>query len=145
MSSYAPYDYAWKTPGWTVQNPVIPTQVADGYLDPGLPPDVTYVRLSGTFLELDTGRALPGVLNLRVDQILTHVPSGQQVLAGGFRPIRFKKDGFSILLPATDDPQLTPAFQYQARLTVRGISQEFEFSLPAATPEVNIHSLIPVS
>jgi hypothetical protein len=64
-------------------------------------------------------------------------------MPGAFRAIRFRKGGFSVILPATDDPQLTPAFTYHARLTVRGVTQEFEFSLPSATPEVNITTLIP--
>lgn len=146
MSGYDPnyvrYDYAWFTPGWSAQNPVINYGV-DGYAEPGMPEDVTMVRLYGSFLEMDTGRNLEGVLRLRVDKILTHGPTGQQVLGGAIKPVRFKKGGFSIWLPATDDPQLTPSFVYEARLTVRGVVQEFSFALPAATPEVNILTKIP--
>jgi hypothetical protein len=141
----ARYDYAWKTPGWTVQNPVVTTFAADGYVDPGLPADVSLVRVYGSFLEMDSGRSLEGTLRIRTPSIITYVPTGQQVLGGALRVIRFNKSGFSRYLPATDDPQLSPAFQYECRLTVRGVSQEFSFSLPAATPEVNITSLIPVS
>ena len=141
MSSYYPYDYAWKTAGWSVQNPGY-VAGSNSYIDPGMPDDVTKVRVYGHFMELDSGRDLEGVLNLRVDKILQYVPTGQQVMTGAFRPIRFNREGFSVYLPATDDPQLTPAFQYIARLTVRGIRQEFTFSLPSATPEVNITDLI---
>jgi hypothetical protein len=139
--AFARYDYAWNTPGFTAQNNTwIPG--VNGYVNPGMPDDVSKVRVFGEFLELDSGRPLEGVLRLRVDQILTHVPSGRQVMAGGMKPIRFKRDGFSIYLPATDDPQLTPEFTYHARLTVRGQRQEFTFSLPAAEAEVNITTLI---
>lgn len=138
---YVRYDYAWNTPGFTAQNPVITSPGPDS--PTSLPADISLVRLYGSWLELDTGRPLEGVLRLRVNKILTHVPTGQQVMGGALKPIRFKKDGFSIYLPATDDPQLTPAFLYQARLTVRGQTQEFEFSLPSLTPEVNITTKIP--
>jgi hypothetical protein len=100
------------------------------------------VRVYGEFLEMDTGRGLEGVLRLRVNTDLTHVPTGRFIPSGDIAPVRFRRDGFSILLPATDDPQLTPAFTYQARLTVRGERKEFEFALPAATPEVNIRTLM---
>lgn len=139
---YVRYDYAWKTPGWTTQNPVINYGV-DGYVEPGMPADVTMVNVYGSFLEMDTGRDLEGVLRLRTDKVLTHVPSGRQVMGGALKPIRFRHDGFSIWLPATDDPQLTPEFTYFARLTVRGVVQEFEFDLPAAETEVNITTKIP--
>lgn len=142
---YARYDYAWKTPGWSVQNPVIPGDGSDGYADPGLPDDVSKVRVYGEFLEMGTGRRLEGVLRIRVNETLTYVPTNQQVMAGELYRIRFNKNGFSIYLPATDDPQLTPSFEYVAELTVRGQKQVFSFALPAATPEVNITSLIPVS
>jgi hypothetical protein len=141
VTGYLRYDHAWQTPGWNVQSPTY-LGPSDGYADPGLPDDVSMVRVFGEFLELDTGRALGGVLRLWVDTILTHVTTNKQVMPGAWRPIRFRAGGFSIHLPATDDPQLTPAFVYHARLTVRGVTQEFDFSLPAATPEVNIQSLI---
>jgi hypothetical protein len=141
---YVRYDYAWKTPGWSAQNPVVNYGV-DGYVEPGMPADVTMVRLYYSALEMDTGRGLEGVFRVRTDKVLTHVTTGQQVIGGALKPIRFKRDGFSIYLPATDDPQLTPAFTYFARLTVRGVTQEFSFQLPAATPEVNLATLLPVS
>lgn len=143
--SYANYDYAWKQPGWSVQNPTIPVGGTDAYLDPGLPSDVSTVRVYGSFLELDSGRGLEGVLRLRVDRIVTYVPTQQQVIGGARPPLRFNHNGFSIDLAATDDPQLSPAFQYDAELTVRGQKQRFSFALPSAVPEVNITSLIPVS
>lgn len=140
---YARYDYAWKTPGWTVQDPSFPPPAADGYLDPGLPADVSLVRVYGSWMEWNTGRGLEGVVRFRVNDVLTHVPSGQEVMPGETR-LRFRKGGFSIYLPATDDPQLTPnGFEYECRLTVRGITRHFTFTLPAGTPEVNITSLIP--
>jgi hypothetical protein len=146
VTGYARYDYAWKTPGWTTQDPVIPAQT-DGYVDPGMPDDVTMVRLYGTFMELDTGRPLEGVLRLRVNETVTHLPSGSLIPAGaiGGRPIRFTKGVLETWLPATDDPQLSPAFEYVARLTVRGDVYDFTFSLPAAEPDVNIVSKMPVS
>jgi hypothetical protein len=146
MSGYARYDYAWKTPGWTTQDPVIPAQT-DGYVDPGMPADVTMVRLYGSFMEMDTGRPLEGVLRLRVNETVTYGPTQSLVPAGaiGGRPIRFRDGFFETWLPATDDPQLSPAFEYVARLTVRGDVYDFTFSLPAAEPDVNIVSKMPVS
>jgi hypothetical protein len=136
---YVRYDYALRTPGFTAQNAEYNINYGpDGYVDPGMPADVTMVNLYGSFLEMDTGRDLEGVLRLRTDKILTHVTTGRQVMGGALKPIRFRHDGFSIWLPATDDPQLTPAFTYFAKLTVRGVVQEFEFALPAAEPLVNI-------
>lgn len=141
MSVYFPYDYAWDTPGWTVQNPAY-TQPTDGYVAPGLPDDVSLVRVFASFLEWSSGRNLDGVVEFRVEDLLTHVTSGQQVMPGLLR-MRFQKAGFSVFLPATDDPQLTPPFQYHCRMTVRGETQEFTFSLPASPAEVNILDLIP--
>ena len=142
---YARYDYAWQTPGWTSQDPVV-NYAVDGYIDPGLPEDVTQVKVWDTFLEGFSGRSLDGVVQFRVDQILRHETTGQQVMPGVFRR-RFRKDGFAYYLPATDDPQLTPnGFKYQCRLTVRGVTQEFEFLLPSslATEDgVRLTSLIP--
>lgn len=142
VDPYARYDYAWSTPGWSAQAPVV-NYGANGYSEPGMPADVTMIRLYGSFMEMDTGRDLDGVLRLRTNKVLTHVPSGRQVMGGALKPIRFKRSGFSIFLPATDDPQLTPVFTYFARLTVRGVVQEFEFSLPVLQPEVNITTKIP--
>ena len=139
---YARYDYAWKTPGWTTQNPVV-TYATDGYVDPGMPSDVSLVRVYGSFMEMDTGRGLEGVLRIRVRETLTHVPTGQVVPAGAVKLVRFRRDGFSLYLPATDDPDLTPAFTYEARLTVRGETKEFTFSLPSVPTEVNIMELVP--
>lgn len=143
-SQYARYDYAWKTPGWTSQDPVI-NYASNGDHDPGLPDDITYVRVFGSFLEFDSGNTLEGVLRLRVNKTLLHTPTNRQVMSGPMRPIRFQHDGFEVFLPATDDPQLTPEFEYEARLTVHGVTQEFTFALPAAVPEVNINDLLPVS
>lgn len=142
--TYARYDYAWKTPGWNAQDPYIPEPSVDGYLDPGLPTDITYIRVWDDFLEWDSGRGLEGVVTFRVKEVLEHTPTGRTVMPGR-RRLRFRKDGFSINLPATDDPQLTPEFQYECRLTVRGVTREFAFSLPAATPdgEVRLSTLIP--
>ena len=141
---YARYDYAWKTPGWSVQDPVI-NYATDGYVDPGLPSDVSMVKVYDTFMELGTGRPLEGVVQFRVKEILRHVPTGQQVMPGVIRK-RFRRDGFAIYLPATDDPDLTPnGFLYVCRLTVRGTTQDFEFSLPATPDEVRLTSLVPVS
>lgn len=144
VDPYVRYDYAWQTPGWSSQNPVINYGV-DGYVDPGMPADVSMVRVFGSFMEMDSGRELSGTLRLRVDRNLLHVPTQRQVMKGALKPIRFRRDGFSIFLPATNDPELTPAFKYEAVLTVRGVKQEFEFSLPLENPDVNITSLIPVS
>lgn len=143
-SPYAPYDYAWKDRGWTVQNPEVVYPI-NTYLDPGLPSDVSLVRVFGHFQELDSGRGLEGVLRLRTTQNLLHVPTGVQFPASDLRPIRFQADGFSIFLAATDDPDLTPTFTYQARLTVLGNHTDFEFALPSTPSSVNILSLIPVS
>lgn len=139
---YVRYDYAWRTPGFTAQNVTINYGV-DGYVEPGMPADVTMVNLYGSYMEMDTGRDLEGVLRLRTNKVLTHVPSGRQVMGGALKPIRFKREGFSIWLPATNDPQLTPAFTYFARLTVRGVVQEFTFALPLAETLVNITTKIP--
>lgn len=141
---YARYDYAWKTPGFTAQNAESNIVYGtDGYASPGMPSDVTMVRVFYGAMEMDTGRSLEGVLRLRTDKIITHVPTGNQIIGGPLKPIRFKKDGFSIYLPATDDPQLSPEFTYHARLTVRGVKQEFSFLLPMSSPEVNLSLLIP--
>lgn len=139
---YARYDYAWKTPGWTVQDSGW-VSGADGYHDPGLPDDVTKVRVYGEFLEWDSGRPLEGVIRVRANKILTYLPENKQVLPG-VKKVRFKQGGFSIMLPATDDPELVPnGFTYQCTLTVRGTTQEFEFTLPSIPTEVNITDLIP--
>lgn len=143
---YARYDHAWKTPGWSVQNPSVNYYV-DGYVDPGMPEDVGHVQVFGEFLELNSGRTLGGVLRLRVNKILVHVPSGRQVMPGPFRPIRFNRQGFSISLPATDDPELASQdggpWGYEAVLTVGGRRQEFTFALPEVLGEVSILELIP--
>ncbi len=136
------YDYAWQTPGWSAQQPTFegPT---DGYADPGMPEDVTHVHLYGSFTEFGSGRALESVLRLRVDRPLTHVPSGETVMGGALPVKRFTRyRPLSLWLPATDDPDLSPAFEYEATLTVRGQKFKFSFPLPMATPEVNINTLL---
>lgn len=141
---YARYDYAWQTPGWSAQDPVV-NYNTDGYVEPGMPSDVTVVKVYGSWLEWGTGRPLEGVVQFRLSNIMVHGPSGQQVMPGVIRR-RFRRDGFVVYLPATDDPQLTPSTtRYQCRLTVAGKVQEFEFALPANSPTegVNILNLIP--
>lgn len=140
---YVRYDYAWQTPGWSAQAPVINYGV-DGYVDPGLPADISKVRVYGKFMEMDTGRPLEGTLRLRTSKILTHATTKSQVLPHPQR-IRFRRGEFSIYLAATDDPQLTPSFEYEARLTVSGYTQEFTFTLPASVSEVNVLDLINAS
>lgn len=137
--AYSSYDYAWDTPGWTVQNPSFP--LAEGYVVPGMP-EVSLVNVVGTFKEFGSGQGLEGVLRLRVPTTLTHGPTGAVIPAGDIRPVRFKHGILSIWLPATDDPDLTPPFEYEARLTVRGQRTEFTFALPALVPEVNINDLM---
>lgn len=141
VDTYVRYDYAWKTPGWSVQNPTYPL-VADGYVDPGLPSDITKVRLFGEFMDWETGRALEGYLEIRTDTPMTYVPTGTRVMPG-VKKIRFNKGGFAIYLPATDDDQLTPEFVYQARLTVSGYTNVFQFALPAINSDVNVLDLLP--
>lgn len=145
QENYARYDYAWKTPAWTVQSPAYVPGSPSGYYDPGLPPDVSKVRLYGTPLDWETGRPLEAVLSIRCTSILRYTPTGQQVMPG-VRKQRFRaNDGINLVLAATDDPQLTgePGWQYEARLTVKGVTQEFRFSLPSTPDEVSIFSLIP--
>jgi hypothetical protein len=141
LDTYARYDYAWQQAGWTAQNPGYVIS-GDTYHDPGLPADVSKVVLFGEFLDFVTGRPLEGVLTLRTSQRLTYIPTNTPVMPG-VRKIRFNRGGFSLVLPATDDPQLTPEYLYQAKLTVAGHSVEFQFTLPAADVEVNINDLIP--
>ena len=144
MSQYANYDYAWRTPGWSVQNPVVPSGNTNGYVDPGLPSDIALVRVFGKWLEMGSGRGLEGVLRVRTMSDLIHTTSGSQIPAGEMPPFKFRADeGLNIYLPATDDPQLIPAFKYHAKLTVRGEKHEFEFSLPASLGSVSIFDLLP--
>lgn len=138
---YVRYDYAWVTPGWNAQNPVINYGV-NGYVDPGLPEDVARVRVVGRFIELPNGRPLEGVLRLRVREILRHAATNQEIIPGSFRPIRFRRGYLDVSLPATNDPALSPAFTYEARLTVGGSVREFTFTLDHEEEEVDIHDLI---
>lgn len=142
---YARYDYAWKTAGWTVQNPEYVTGGSNTYWDPGLPEDVSKVRLYGTPLDWETGRPLESVLSVRATDILRYTPTGQQVMPGVIKKRFSANDGINLVLPATDDPQLTgpEGWHYQARLTVKGHTQEFEFMLPSVPEEVLIFTLIP--
>lgn len=144
---YVRYDYAWKTPAWTAQNPTINYYV-DGYVDPGMPEDVTQARVRYEALELNSGRGLGGVLRLRINKMLKHVPTGRQVPPGGWRPIRFRASRpLDIYLPVTDDPDLVAddgdPWVYEAVLTVRGYEQNFEFALPSTDLDVNLADLIP--
>ena len=45
MDGMVRYDYAWKTPGWSVQNPSFSQVNPDGYVDPGLPSDISKAKL----------------------------------------------------------------------------------------------------
>lgn len=142
---YVRYDYAWKTPGWTVQNPSFPVVSPDTFYDPGLPVDVSTVRVFGNFIDWKTGRALEGTLSVRTSKVLTYQPT-QTLVFPGVVTMRFTKGEVSILLPATDDPQLTPNdWTYHFRLTVQGVVQEFEASIAAALGEVNVVDLIPLT
>lgn len=140
---FARYDYAWKTSGWTVQNPTLTVVSPDTYYDPGLPEDVSKVLVTGEFLDWSTGRALEGYLTVRTSEILKHVPTNSLVMPGEKR-LRFIKGSFSVLLPATDDPQLVPNdWTYLFRLTVAGHTQEFTAALPSSPDTVNIIDLTP--
>ena len=144
--TYARYDYAWQTPGWSAQNPVVPAPAANGYLDPGLPSDVSLVRVYGKFMEMATGRDLEGVFRVRSKFPLLHVPSGSYLPSGEIMRRRFTMyRPLDVYLPATDDPQLVAEGQwhYDAILTVRGKQTAFAFDLPAGLGEVNIVDLVP--
>jgi hypothetical protein len=142
--SYAPYDYAWKQPGWTVQNPTVIGDTVTPFNDPGLPSDVSKVHVSGNFLDPITGRPLEGVLSILTSDILIYTPTNEQVMPG-VQKIRFRAgEALSVLLPATDDPQLVPnGWKYHLQLTVAGTSQEFLTLLPASPAEVDIWDLTP--
>lgn len=147
---YSSYDYAWKVPGWSVQNPVVPDSGPDGYVDPGMPEDVPRVRITQVFEEMGSGRPLEGVLRVRTRQPLVHEVSGAYYPAGHLLRVRFNRyRPLDVYLPATDSTTLhtrdNAPWKYHALLTVRGEQQEFEFSLPEASPAVNILDLIPVS
>jgi hypothetical protein len=143
---HARYDYAWKQPGFTVQNPTINyDQSLNGYWNPGLPDDVSKVRVFGKFLDLMTGRTLAGHLTVRASTTLTYTPTGAQVMPS-VEKLRFIKGYFSLYLPATDDLQLIPnGWKYYFRLRVQETTQEFEASLPSSPADVDIRTLIPVS
>lgn len=144
VEEYARYDYAWKTAGWTVQNPTVTMVSPNTYYDPGLPDDVSKVLVSGEFIDWDSGRELEGVVDIRTSKLLTYTTTHIQVMPG-IKSFRFRGH-FSILLPATDDPQLQPTgWTYQFRVTVAGYLQEFETVLPASPSTVNLLDLLPVS
>lgn len=135
-TEYVRYDYAWNTPGWSVQNPSFNNE-NDLYVAPGLPDDVSVIEvLYEPPMEWDSGRPLEGVLRIKCEEILTHTPTKRQVMPGVDR-IRFRTGrGVRLFLPATDDPELVSAepWKYSGVLTIHGIEQHFEFSLPATTP-----------
>lgn len=140
---HARYDYAWRTPGFTVQNPTIIYDNVNGYWSPGLPADVSKVKVFGNFLDLMTGRPLEGHLTVRASTVLHYTPTGAQVMPG-VEKLRFIKGYFEVTLPATDDAQLTPNnFKYWFRLRVQETTQEFEALLPATPAEVDIRTLVP--
>lgn len=135
------YDYAWKTPGWTVQNPTFLIEQPDTFSDPGLPAAVSKVTVNGKFRD-DRGRFLDGLIQIRTSKILEYVPENVQVLPGVLR-VRFTDRGFSIALPATNDVDLAPVgWEYEMRLTVAGVTQEFSTPLPASPATVDIIDLI---
>lgn len=140
-NEYVRYDYAWKTPGWSVQNPTF-NQVPDGYTDPGLPDDVDKVHLYGEFMDWETGRPLEGYLEIRCFDELTYVTTNTRVMPG-VKKIRFNRGGFDIVLPATDSDNLVPEFTYRARLTVAGKTNAFQFELLTLDDPVNINDLLP--
>jgi hypothetical protein len=144
---YARYDYAWKTPGWSVQNPVVPPAAYDGYVEPGLPEGLQLVRLFYEApLELTSGRAVEGVLRIRSKQILVHTPTGKQILPRVITK-RFRAGyGIELFLPATDDPDLFPnGWTYEGSLRVLGTTQEFAFELPGIPTEANLALLVDTS
>lgn len=147
--SYVRYDYAWQTPGWSAQNPVIPTTSGDSYADPGLPADVSLVRLFGNFAEVGTGRPLEGVLRLRTNADLLHVPTSTLYPRGEILRRRFTRyRPLDIMIAATDDPDLTAeggTWEYEAHLQVRGKRYNFKFAAPAAGTELDIVTVLGAS
>lgn len=143
VNDYSRYDYAWKTPGWNVQNPVFPV-VTDPHSEPGLPSDIAKVRVHGHFRDGSTGRNLQGVLRVRNKKFRTHIPTQTRLSPTNIRE-KFIGD-FEIWLPATDDDDLTPnGVPYEAVLTVAGYTEVFSFLLPTALDSVNILTLLPQS
>jgi hypothetical protein len=143
VTTFARYDYAWKTPGWTVQNPTITMETPSGYWDPGLPDDVSKVLVLGRFLDLMTGRALEGHLSVRASEVLTYTPTGSLVLPA-VEGLRFRDGDLSLTLPATDDAQLTPnGWKYHFRLRVQENTFDWEAELPSSPSPVDIQDLMP--
>lgn len=143
---YARYDYAWNTPGWTAQNPLIAGSPGDGSVDYGWPEDVGKVQVALKRLDGQTSRGLEGVLRIRVKDQLLYATTGERVQPWT-RTIRFKPNGVLLSLPCTDDPTLAlpdgGEWTYSARVTAGGYADEFEFSLPYTASVVNLDTLVP--
>lgn len=146
VDHYEPYDYAWKTPGWNVQNPTLPALPGGISGDPGLPDDVAKVLVVGTFEDPFTGRGLEGLLEWRTTDILLYTTTDTEVMPS-VRSVRFTDASpLSVLLPATDDPQLTTTnpdgWKYMFRLTVQGITRTGISALPTSADPVDIWTLL---
>jgi hypothetical protein len=143
---YARYDYAWNTPAWTAQNPVISGIPGDGAVGYAWPEDVSKVTVALKRLDGQTSRGLEGVLRIRVEDQLVYATTGERVQPW-VRTIRFKPNGVLLTLPATDDPTLAKpgggSWTYHARVTAGGYTDEFEFSLPYTASVVNLDTLVP--
>lgn len=110
-------------------------------------PSYATVTLSGMFT-LPDGSPDTGSVFIRAmsDPVLD---AGDNVVLSGLLEVHLDIAGkFTVILPASDDPALSPTnFGYKAwyRLDGAGNSPYYHFALPAATPNVDFSDIVPVS
>lgn len=112
-----------------------------------LPAGISTVTLTGKFMQLD-GAVAAGSVSFSTKQAVADGTDNVMLPKGS---VTVELDGtgaFSVVLPATDDAELSPnGFSYVVveQLTTPKQTRSYEIQLPAASPTVDLSDLAPVA
>jgi len=110
------------------------------------PDSLTTITLTGRFVDGDTGLPAEGTITF-VSSYLLQGPTDDAFVTPVNKTMRLIDGAFSVVLPATDDPDWTPqGFTYRVVLNTDCESQSWIISLPVSlAPTVDLADIAPVS
>lgn len=134
--------YAWNTPGFTVQNE-LPYVGGYGVNGPVIPNNVSMVTVTGSYADfgysLVTGHVIFWPMIPNNSRLIDS--AGAAVILPAQITVPVNNGSFSVVLPASNDPDVTPTFQYLISEFIPGGRVNFYATLDYRSLTVDISQL----
>lgn len=111
-----------------------------------LPSNFDTVTIKGTYMNF-TGEPITGSISfLPTAQHIKHTDTDTIILATKIETLVGADGTFSVVLPITNDPDVTPSFQYSVTETVAGVTRKYniEIDVVLAGQIIDLADLVPV-